>query len=123
MAFVNGWTMTRPRVYLICVNRLVCEAVNALLRREGIELLGVETDLQSGLAQVRALDPDIVLVEGDGVQIETALMSELARLSYEREKLQIIRLSLSNLVLHIYHQEQRRFMDTHDLVSAIRSAV
>jgi DNA-binding NarL/FixJ family response regulator len=115
--------MDRPRVFLICVNRLVCEAVNALLRREGIELLGVETDLKAGLAQVRTLDPDIVLVEGDGAQIETALMSELGRLTYEREKLQIIRLSLPNEMLHIYHQEQRRFMDTHDLVSAIRSSV
>ncbi len=104
--------MNRPRVFLICVNRLVCEAVNVLLRREGLELLGMETDIESGLVQVRALDPDIVLVEGDSVQIETRLMSELARLSYEREKLQIIRLSLANLVLHIYHQEQRRFMDT-----------
>jgi DNA-binding NarL/FixJ family response regulator len=115
--------MNRPRVFLICVNRLVCEAVNALLRREGIELLGVETDIESGLAKVRALDPDIVLVEGDGAQIEATLMTELAHLTYERQKLQIIRLSLSSLVLHIYHQEQRRFMDTHDLVSAIRSAV
>src|SRR5512136_1376353 len=109
--------MDKPRVFLICVNRLVCEAVNVLLRREGIELLGVETDIESGLVQVRAFDPDIVLVEGDSVQIETRLMSELARLSYEREKLQIIRLSLANLALHIYHQEQRRFMDTGDLVA------
>jgi DNA-binding NarL/FixJ family response regulator len=115
--------MDRPRVFLICVNRLVCEAVNAVLRREGIDLLGIETDPESGLAQVRALDPDIVLVEGDGAKIETTLMSELARLTYEREKLQVIRLSLPNEVLHIYHQEQRRFIDTHDLVSAIRFSV
>lgn len=115
--------MNRPRVFLICVNRLVCEAVNALLRREGIELLGVETDIQSGLIQVRSLEPDVVLVEGDSVQIETDLMSQLARLTYERENLQIIRLSLAHLVLHIYHQEQRRFMDTRDLVAAIRSSV
>ncbi len=115
--------MDRPRVFLICVNRLVCEAVNAVLRREGIDLLGMETDTESGLAQVRALDPDIVLVEGDGAKIETTLMSELARLTYERQKLQIIRLSLPEEVLRIYHQEQRRFVDTRDLVSAIRSSV
>jgi DNA-binding NarL/FixJ family response regulator len=115
--------MDRPRVFLICVNQLVCEAVNALLSREGIDLLGMETDAESGLAQVRALDPDIVLVEGDGAKIEITLMAALARLTHEREKLQIIRLSLPNEVLHIYHQEQRRFMDTHDLVAAIRSSV
>jgi hypothetical protein len=115
--------MDRPRVFLICVNRLVCEAVKALLHREGIDLLGIETDANAGLARVRALDPDIVLVEGDGAKIETTLMAELAQLSYEREKLQIIRLSLPNEVLRIYHQEQRQFIDTRDLVAAIRSSV
>jgi hypothetical protein len=115
--------MDRPRVFLICVNRLVCEAVNALLHREGIDLLGMETDADTGLARVRALDPDIVLVEGDGAGIEATLMAELARLAYERENLQIIRLSLPDEVMHIYYQEQRRFMDTRDLVAAIRSSV
>ena len=66
-------------MFLICVNQLVCEAVNALLSREGIDLLGMETDAESGLAQVRALDPDIVLVEGDGAKIEITLMAALAR--------------------------------------------
>jgi DNA-binding NarL/FixJ family response regulator len=115
--------MDRPRVFLICVNRLVCEAVHALLIREGIDLVGMETDTEVGLAQVRALDPDIVLVEGDGFKIETLLMAELARLTYERGKLQIIRLYLPEEALRIFHQEQRRFMDTRDLVAAIRSSV
>ncbi len=114
--------MHGPRVYLVCVNRLVCEAVKALLSREGIELLGMETDMDIALAQVRALDPDIVLVEGDGGKIESTLMSELTRLAYEKEKLRIIRLNLPQEVLRIYYQEQRRFMDTHDLVAAIRSS-
>ncbi|MDE3087906.1 MAG: hypothetical protein KGJ80_00785 [Chloroflexota bacterium] len=141
--------MDRPRVYLICVNRLICEAVNALLHREGIELLGVETDPDVALKQVNALDPDIVLVEGFGADHQdmeharglhyvldaavdakgehedagSHLMSALAQLAYEKENLRIIRLSLPDEELVIYHQEQRRFMDTHDLVAAIRSSV
>ncbi len=114
-------TMEPPRVYLICVNRLVCEAVNVLLRREGIALLGMETDPNLALAQVRALNPDVVLVEGNGTGTDTALMSQLALLVYERMNLCVIRLSMSDGQLHIYHQEQRRLATTQDLIQAIRS--
>ena len=139
--------MDPPRVFLICVNRLVCEAVHALLRREGIVLLGMETDPKVGLDRVRTLDPDVVLVEGFSPHPETLgqvgsaaprkasgkgngktspagsrLMAALARLAYEKENLRIIRLSLPDEDLLIYHQEHRRFMNTRDLVAAIRSA-
>ncbi len=112
--------MDRPRVFLICVNRLVCEAVNVLLRREGIELLGMETDPEAALAQVRALRPDIVLVEGDDAN-SGADWTALARLVYEDGNLRVIRLSLLAERLRIYHQEQRRLVNTQDLVAAIRA--
>ncbi len=131
--------MDPPRVFLICVNQLVCEAVNVLLRREGIVLLGMETDPKVGLDRVRTLNPDIVLVEGFSPHPETLgqvgstvqrrashagsrLMSALARIAYEKENLRIIRLNLPDEDLMIYRQEHRRFMNTHDLVAAIRSA-
>ncbi len=142
--------MNPPRVFLICVNRLVCEAVNVLLHREGMVLLGMETDPDAALARVSALDPDIVVVEGLSVghstnstqaqflrpsfdesaqsnsqdtRSEKRLMAGLLRLVYEHEKLRIIQLSLPDEELRIYHQEQRRFINTHDLVAAIRSSV
>ncbi len=136
--------MDSPSVFLICVNRLVCEAVNVLLSREGIKLLGMETDPQTALAQVRALRPDIVVVEGvgkrpagllqgwgaeppladgNGANVEAGVMSALAQLAYERANLRIIQLSLPDEELRIFHQEQRRFLNTYDLVAAIRSAI
>ena len=114
--------MNPPRVYVICVNRLVCEVVHLLLRREGVDSLGIETDPETALIQIRALNPDIVLVEDDGNPHETGLMKALARLTYENEHLRIIRLSLTDEALHIYHQEQRRLVNTQDLVAAIRAA-
>ncbi len=114
--------MDPPRVYLICVNRLVCEAVNVLLRREGMVLLGMETDPDLALAQVCALNPNVILVEGNGAGTDAALMSRLAPLVYERKNLCVIRLSMSDGELHIYHQEQRRLATTQDLIQAIRSA-
>ena len=113
--------MDPPRVFLIYINRLVCEAMDALLRREGIVLLGMEADSSTALAQVRTLDPDVVLVEGDGAPAQGRLMAELARLAYEKANLRIIRLSLTDEELHIYHQEQRRLVNTQDLVAAIRT--
>jgi hypothetical protein len=81
----------------------------------------METDPETALAQVRALNPDIVLVEGDGGNAEAALMSALAPLVYEKQNLRIIRLSLADEELCIYHQEQRRLVNTQDLVAAIRA--
>lgn len=106
------------RVYLVGAHQLVCEAVNVLLHREGIELLGMEMDSQAALAQVRALDPEVVLVEGDAENDER-LMPALAGLVCEKENLRVIRISLTDKELRIYRQEQRRLVDVHDLVAAI----
>jgi DNA-binding NarL/FixJ family response regulator len=108
-----------PRVYLIGVNRLVCEAVNALLHREGIELVGMEMDSDLALAQVRALQPDVVLIESDG-ESDTSILSALTWLVYKKENLRLIRINLTNAELHIYHQEQRRLINMQDLLGAIR---
>jgi hypothetical protein len=113
--------MDPPRVLLICVNRLVCEAVHVLLRREGIELLGIECDPDLALAQVLALRPNVVLVEGDGADVDAGLMSKLAQLAFEKENLRVIRLCLADGELHIYQQEQRRLVDMQDLIAAIYS--
>jgi chemotaxis response regulator CheB len=112
--------MDRSRIFLIFVNQLVCEAVDAVLRREGIQLLGTESDPDRALAQVLTLQPDVVLVEGNGASGDARLMSTLAQLVYEKENLRVVRLSLNDGQLHIYHQEQRRLMTIQDLVAAIR---
>lgn len=115
--------MDHPRIFLICVNRLVCEAVQMVLSREGIDLIGLETDPQTALAQVRVLNPDVVVVEDNGDGTDAKLLTELARLAYEKENLRIIRLSLIDEHLHIYHQEQRRMVTMQDLVTAICTPV
>lgn len=113
--------MNHPRVFLVWVNRLVCEAVDMLLKREGIEPLGMENDPDRALDRVHELNPDVVLVEGDGAVKDARLMSKLAQLVYERDNLRVIRLCLEDGQLHIYHQEQRRLLSTKDLMAAIRA--
>ena len=115
--------MDSPRVFLVCLNRLVCEAVNVLLRREGFALIGMETDPDNALDQIRALNPDIVLVEDDGANLAMNWLSSLMQLAYEQTNLRIIRLSLTDEEMHIYHQEQRKLVNTQDLVAAIRAVV
>src|SRR5512142_455696 len=104
--------MDPPRVFLIYVNRLVCDAVDALLNREGIRLIGTETDPELAIRLVSGLLPDIVLVEGNGAGTDEGLMSRLATLVYEHENLRVIRLSITDGQVHIYHQEQRRLVTT-----------
>lgn len=111
--------MALPRVYLICVNRLVCEAVTMLLRREGIELLGMDTDTEAALAQVRALNPEVVLVESGDEDAEANVMPALAQLVSGKGHRRVIRLGLADKELYIYHQEHRRLVDVRDLVAAI----
>ncbi len=113
--------MDPPRVFLVYVNRLVCEAVNVLLSREGIRLIGMETDPDLALRLVTGLLPDVVLVEGNGAGTDAGLMSRLAAMVYEHENLRIIRLSITDGQVHIYHQEQRRLVTTQDLIQAVRA--
>ncbi|MCL4486659.1 MAG: hypothetical protein M1570_00830 [Chloroflexi bacterium] len=111
--------MALPRVYLICANQLVCEAVNVLLRREGVTLLGMETDTEVALAQVSELKPDVVLGAGGDEAAESSLTRTLARLVSEKGPLRVIRLGLADKELYIYHQEHRRLVDVRDLLAAI----
>lgn len=117
--------MDAPRVFMICVNRLVAEALNVQLRDRGIELLGIETDLKAALARIQALRPNVVLVEGDRApqpaRRQVGLMSTVARLQSENEDVRVIRVSLTDAEIHIYHQEQRRLINMQDLVAAIRA--
>lgn len=91
--------MNPLRVYSMGVNRLVCEAVKALLRREGIELVGMETDSVRAPAHVRALKADIVLIESHGKN-NARILSGLRRLASTQ------RISFVDAELRIYHQEQ-----------------
>lgn len=113
--------MDPPRVFLIYVNRLVCEAVDVLLSREGIQLIGMEADPDLAVRLVSGLLPDVVLVEGNGSGTDAGLMARLAAMVYEHENLRIIRLSITDGQVHIYHQEQRRLVTTQDLIQAVRA--
>jgi Flp pilus assembly CpaF family ATPase len=80
----------------------------------------METNPEVALAQVRALQPNVVLVEGDGTSGDSTLMAALTRMVYENEKLRIVRLNLTQKELNIYQQEHRQLVNTQDLVAAIR---
>lgn len=112
--------MDPPRVFLIYVNRLVSEAVNVLLSREGIRLIGMETDPDLAVRLISGLLPDIVLVEGNGVGTDVSLMARLAAMLCEHENLRVIRLSITDGQVNIYHQEHRRLVTTQDLIRAVR---
>ncbi len=110
------------RVFLICVNRLVCEAVDVLLRREGITPVGMDTNPVAALKRVRSLQPEVVVVEGDAAELDTDLKIQLTCLMYEMANLRVIYFDLANRELDVYSQQQRRLVNAQDLVAAIREA-
>lgn len=107
------------RVFLICVNRLVCEAVDMLLRREGIIPLGMATDPETALKDVRSLHPEVIVVEGDATERDIELKIKLACLMHEMTNLRVVYFDLLNNELDVYTQQQRKLVSTQDLVAAI----
>ncbi|MBI4671997.1 MAG: hypothetical protein HY741_10085 [Chloroflexi bacterium] len=109
--------MDAPRVFLICVNRLVCEAMNILLRREGIEVVAVELNPEQALEKARAFHPNIILLESadDATDLEIAL----GRLVHENRGLRLISLNSRKNEISIYCRQQRPITRTQDLFEAI----
>jgi DNA-binding NarL/FixJ family response regulator len=64
-AFSAGWQ--RGRVTLRCLlvddNAAFLEAASAVLRRDGITVVGVAADTTSALRQARGLRPNVILVD------------------------------------------------------------
>ncbi len=114
-------TTSTLRVFLICVNRLVCEAVDVLLRREGIIPLGMTTDPETALKHVRSLQPEVVVVEGGATELGAELRIKLACLMHEMTNLRVVYFDLVNHELDVVTQQQLRLVSTQDLVAAIRA--
>ncbi|MFQ6016409.1 MAG: hypothetical protein ACE5NP_13310 [Anaerolineae bacterium] len=109
--------MRERRVFLICTHPLLCEAVQLILEREGIELIGTETDQQKALKSIQSLQPDVILVESEGDAPE--LIEAISRLIQEKTGARLVNLSLNTNEISIYHREHKTVTKTEDLIQAI----
>jgi len=104
-----------PRVFLVCTHPLVCTAIEVILRRaDRVEVVGIETDQGRALERIQALDPDVVLVEGDP-QVQVSLWNVLLL----KADLRVIGLSSQDNQISIFDRHQRIVARPQDLIEAI----
>lgn len=99
---------------------LFSQGVETLLSRQnGVQIVGRETDVERGIALIKQLEPDIVILDND---LYSSGPTPLAiRILEEPINVQVIGLSLQSNMISIYRREHRIAACVEDLVEALRA--
>ena len=107
-----------PRVFILSGNPLFGQGVESLLRQEtGLEIVGREADLDSAVARVRELKPDVVVL--DSSTPACVATTAVVRIFEACQGVRVVGLSLHDNTMCIYRGEQRLVTEVKDLVEAI----
>ncbi len=107
------------RIYIVWARPLFHEALRALLNHPTIQIVGASSEHAATESHIRSLQPDtIILEETADAPITNIDISRL--LESSASALRVIRLSLEDNLLWIYHREQRIVQRTEDLVQLIQ---
>lgn len=110
--------MTTRRVFVIWTHPLFHESVRLLLNRPQIEWAGATSDHEAAQRHIASLKPDTILIEelegghagGEAIKLLENISSDI----------RIIRISLENNELTMYHREQRTVGQAEDLLKLIQ---
>jgi chemotaxis response regulator CheB len=109
------------RVLLIASSTLFGRGVEDLLRQEpGLEVWGCRADVSRAVERVRALQPDVVIIERPNPS--TDLGHTLRRVLRACEQLKVIELDPEDDTIWIYSSRQQVFEQVQDLVEAIEQS-
>ena len=109
--------MATRRLFVIWAHALFYDSLRLLLDRPGIELVGAASDYAAAREQIVSLRADTVLVEeNEAGDIPDATLSLLEA---GPACVRIIRLSLADNELIVYHREKRLVGKTDDLLHLI----
>ena len=105
-------------IFMLSSHPLFMEGVVSLLKENTeLRLVGRECEVERALEQIRAVHPDIVLVDtGDS---ECNASSVVMRILQVNQNVKIIGLNLVNNTICIYHEEQRLVHGVEDLMRAV----
>nr|MBI2904820.1 hypothetical protein [Chloroflexota bacterium] len=109
--------MEARRVFAIWSNALFFDSLRLLLDRPGIELVGAASDYVVARENILGLQADTVLVEENGAG--DIPEGTLGLLEASPACVRIIRLSLDDNELIVYHREKRLVGNTSDLLQLI----
>ena len=109
------------RVLIVSESPLFGSGVEILLRRETkSEVVPGVTNAGKALEQVRAVSPDVVIVDASAANCDFS--SVILSILDEKAATKIITLHLDNEVIGIYRGEQRIVRETRDLLRAIEDS-
>lgn len=107
------------RVFLISHCSILTQGLESLLDKEPeLTVVGWEADLEKALRQIRALQPDVVIVE-DGDPEGVRALAVLRILQWTTGT-RVIGLNLTDNTIFIYEGEQRVITEVTDLVAGVR---
>lgn len=109
--------MAARRVFVVWSNPLFHESLRLLLNRPEVEWVGATSDHAAAHDQIVSLCPDTILIEEE--EGSNAPAAALEILEASSADMRVIRLSLADNELRIYHREQRTVGQTEDLLHLI----
>lgn len=109
------------RAFIIYRHPLFGDAVRLLLAHGGVDVLGMESDLDLARQKIDALQPDVVLMElGDDV-VQSWTPTDLTS-SGAQQRMTIGVNLLDNQAL-IWHRQEKTLLQGSDLVEVIQSSL
>jgi len=111
--------MPRSRVFILYSHGLFARGVQSLLNKVGqVEVVGVEKDDQQALDTIKALNPDVILVDSGTTREDPCLT--IAEIFQEAPGARVISLSLEESGIDVYDKQRIVACGPDDLVRAIR---
>ena len=115
---MNEAKAAMKRVFFLSSQPLFGQGLVSLLRKDGrFDIVGRETDVELAIQEIKALRPDVVIVDNADVACEP--MPAVMRVLREGLGIKVIGLNLQNNALCIYQGEERVVRDVDDLVKAM----
>lgn len=110
--------MENRRIIVVCKHGLFAQGLSTLLHgREGIEVVGIETDEHRAMESIKKLKPGFVVVErGEECIPIDNLLSYVVR---ESPGSRIVGLSLGQNEISVYYGQQRQVRRAEDLLDVI----
>ncbi len=106
------------RVFMLSSQMLFSQGVEKLLQREGsIQVVGRESDPNRSLEQIRALAPDVIVM--DAQDTASAPSDVIAQILKENPEVQVIALNLEDEIARVYRGEQHVAQSLDDLLQLI----
>lgn len=109
--------MPTIRVFVISDHLMFAHGLESLVNRDlQLKLVGQEKNIDQAIPLVKALQPDVVILDSSGWGQNEAYLN---RLLQARPSLKVIDLSLDDNNLHIYRSTQKMVESLEDLKNAI----